>query len=150
MNAAFLKAAYKRNLDLIRRDAAGVGEETAHRRAGTGSSLNWVVGHVLSARGRILEMLGADLSGLDMQTVGRLYRNGTQPDPAHALPLAELLEKLEATQPTLEAAIDRADLSQMVQSPFGTQAAGELLDFLAWHEGYHAGQVAILKRLAEA
>ncbi len=147
MNVTYLKAAYKRNLSLIRRDTAGVSEEAAHQRAGSGSSLNWTLGHVLSSRGRILHMLGADLTDLDAGQVASMYGTKTQPDPAHALSLAELLGKLEATQPALEAALDSADLTKETESPFGSNQ-GELLDFFAWHEGYHAGQVVIFRRLA--
>ncbi|GAA5500985.1 hypothetical protein Dxin01_00713 [Deinococcus xinjiangensis] len=127
-----------------------MGEEASHARAGEGSSLNWVLGHVLSSRGRILHMLGGDLGGLDVPHIRSMYESKTRPDPTHALPTADLLTKLEATQPALASAIDAADLSAEIESPFGKQPLGDLLNFFAWHEGYPAGQTAIFKRLAES
>lgn len=149
MTSKYLTASYKRNLDLINRDSAGVSEEAAHQRARTGSSLNWVLGHVLSSRGRILHMLGGDLGGLNVPEIRSMYESKTHPDPAHALSLADLLAKLNSTQAELVRAIEAADLSKEVESPFGKMPLGELLNFFAWHEGYHAGQVVIFKRLAE-
>ena len=86
MNPAELQATLQRNLDLIKRDTAGISDEDALKRIGQGSSLNWVVGHVLSSRTRIMEFLGVEDSTFKHDDIRVLYGRDTQPDGANELP----------------------------------------------------------------
>ena len=150
MNPAELQATLQRNLDLIKRDTAGISDEDALKRIGQGSSLNWVVGHVLSSRTRIMEFLGVEDSTFKHDDISVLYGRDTQPDGANELPpLGQLLTLLDGTQPVSSDAIGTADLRKVIESPFGTKPIGDLINFLAWHEGYHAGQVILFRRWLE-
>ncbi|MEZ4630685.1 MAG: DinB family protein [Deinococcales bacterium] len=60
--------------------------------------------------------------------------------------LTELLAALEAPQTNLLKILDtmsEAELAKELKS--GTLA--EQLEFMAWHEGYHIGQLGLLRRL---
>lgn len=137
---------YRRNLATFARAAAELPEGAEHERIGGASSLNWVTGHVLGSRLLVLGFLNTRQPGVDAEAVRARYGKDTQPDPDNALPLTELLEHLGATQDTLAAALNATDLTPTVQSPFGEMTLGELVDFFGWHEGYHAGQAAMLRR----
>lgn len=143
-----LSHAFRRNLDLIARHAGGVSEEAAHIRAGDGSSLNWVVGHCLASRTRMLETLETPLHGLDAGQVRACYGVGKTPDARVAWRLTELLRWLDESQTQLAASLPGADFTQMIETPFGTQPLAELLDYFAWHEATHAGQLVVLRRVA--
>lgn len=149
MTATELQSTLKRNLDLIKRDTAGINDTDALKRIGQGSSLNWVVGHILSSRTRIMDFLGVQAGTFDHDEVRALYGRDTRPDEAKDLPLSQLLSLLEGTQQVISDAIAGADLDRVVESPFGTKSIGDLVNFFAWHEGYHAGQVVIFKRWLE-
>ncbi|GBF06513.1 hypothetical protein DAERI_090099 [Deinococcus aerius] len=148
VTALRLSHAFRRNLSLIARHAGDVSEEAALARAGEGSSLNWVVGHCLASRTRLLEGLGALPEGLDASAVRACYGRGTVPDPDAAWLLTDLLRWLEASQGRLETALPTADLSAATESPFGILPLADLLDQFAWHEATHAGQLAVLRRVA--
>ncbi|WP_019585569.1 DinB family protein [Deinococcus apachensis] len=143
-----LSHAFRRNLGLITRHTGDVSEEAALVRAGEGSSLNWVVGHCLASRTRILESLGALPEGLDVSAVRGCYGRGTAPYPDAAWLLTDLLRWLEASQTQLESALSTANLSVPSESPFGALPLADLLDQFAWHEATHAGQLAVLRRVA--
>lgn len=149
MSATELQATLQRNLDLIKRDTAGISDTDALKRIGQGSSLTWVVGHILSSRTRILEFLDVQAGTFDHDNIRALYAKGTTPDGAKDLPLSQLLTLLEGTQQVIHEAIAKADLNVVVESSFGTKSMGELINFFAWHEGYHAGQIVIFKRWLE-
>lgn len=149
MTATELQSALKRNLDLIKRDTAGISDENALKRMGQGSSLNWVVGHILSSRTRIMDFLGVQADGINGEELRALYGRETKPDATKDIPLSQLLTLLDGTQQTISDAIAQADLSKVTESPFGTKPLGDLVNFLAWHEGYHAGQIVVFKRWLE-
>lgn len=140
-----LENTYRRNLSALERAAADLPPGAEHERIGGASSLNWVVGHVLGGRLLVLSFLGTGQPGVDMQDVRGRYGKDTHPDPQSALPLTDLIAHLQATQGTLAEALNAADLSPVVQSPFGTMPLGDLVDFFGWHEGYHAGQSVLLR-----
>lgn len=148
MDSAQLLGTLKRNLDLIKRDTAGISDADALKRIGQGSSLNWVVGHILSSRTRILDVLGVQ-AGFNHEDIRALYGRETKPDAARDLPLSELLRLLDSTQELIGQGLASVDLDKVIESPFGQQTTAGLVNFFAWHEGYHAGQVVIFRRWLE-
>lgn len=145
MNATSLTSTLKRNLGILHREADQISDAQALKQVGQGSSANWVVGHILATRTRLLDMLHTSVDGLDPEKIRALYGTKTHPDASTAMPLSELLRLLDATQAALQPALAEADLTPLVQSPFGEMPLGELINFFAWHEGYHAGQLVILR-----
>ena len=149
-DAAHLTALYRRNLKTVLGSTDRVSDTAAHVRPGGANSLNWVAGHVLSTRLVVLRFLEAELPGIDGAALRALYGKDTHPDAARALPLAELRAGLEASQTALEQALNSADLSVVRDFPMGQQPLGDLVDFFGWHEAYHAGQLALLWRMAQS
>lgn len=145
-DAKRISSTFRRNLDIIGRDTAGLSAEQLNRHMGEGSSLNWVVGHVLSSRLRVLDLLQKTVDGLDAAQVPAAYGRDTHPDADKALRQDELLRLLELSQIEIEEGLISTDLTPVVDSPFGQMPLENLIDFFAWHEGYHAGQVALFRR----
>jgi len=119
-----------------------------------GNCLNWVLGHVVVARNAVLMLAGAtpSLSGEHMQQ----YRRGSQPEgTANFLDLATLRGYLDDSQQQLIpalAGLSQAALNRPVPEPLKrpplTGSVGDALIRLHYHEGYHNGQIGLLRRMA--
>jgi uncharacterized damage-inducible protein DinB len=119
-----------------------------------GNCLNWVVGHVVAARNRILtEVLG--LPSILSAEAAKPYDRGAPAlvDGAAALPLGELMAIFEASQETLREGLKRVSDERLTQpAPFSPgnnpkETVGSLLAGLAFHEAYHVGQAGMLRRM---
>lgn len=101
-----------------------------------GSSINWVLGHIVCYRMRSLELLGQPQPQLaQMKT---LYDFNTLPNSETALPIEELKALYEATQAQL--------LAELHQLDEGVEKEDRLV-FYAYHETMHSGQFAIIRRM---
>jgi uncharacterized damage-inducible protein DinB len=107
---------------------------------GGGNSINWIVGHLLTSRDDIFEMIGIErrCSPDIVKTYSRGTENVTKDN---ALNISELVKMFDASQKPLEEKIAEMDYSAK---------PNELknLTFLAFHEAYHCGQTGILRRVA--
>lgn len=125
----------------------GVGEEEALREPDSGgNSLNWIAGHIVSYRNRILELVG-EPPVWDGETARRY--DGTDDagwSPAAALPIERIRADLERSQELLEAALSRLGPDDL-ERPAGERTTGALLSFLQFHETYHVGQLGLARRL---
>lgn len=114
-----------------------------------GNCFNWVLGHLIQSRSRMLALAGLEplWDGADYQRYAR------ESDPitaaAEALPLDKLLADLAHAQDQLLARIKRMTPADFDAVPEGEErTVGEQLSFLSWHETYHAGQTELLRQLA--
>ena len=119
------------------------------------SSVNWIAGHVLNSRDRLLARLGGKKFLGDEEA--EFYRMGTKPATAGetSVPLERLLEGIKTTgaalieklqslsEQDLEAEIDPKIIPAKLEKP----NLGALLTFLLYHEAYHAGQLGLARRL---
>lgn len=127
-------------------------EESLRQPPGGGNCVNWIVGHLLVHRDRILKALGAEpVCAPDM--VAR-YDRGSPPileDGPAVVRLETMRELLATSHHRVEAALDAADAELLAREvPFraarGTVEA--VTGLLLVHEGYHAGQLGTLRRVA--
>jgi uncharacterized damage-inducible protein DinB len=128
-------------------------EDSVTRPAYGGSTLNWIVGHILVSRNSILKLLGHDPI-LDGESVAP-YERGSGPLPAdgRVRKFEELLALLNRSQEQIMAGIRRlgdsglsGPASEGAIDKSGT--VGQNLAFFQFHEAYHAGQTGILRRVA--
>lgn len=118
-----------------------------------GNPLNWILGHVLNARGELLGALGGAPVLTDEEAAP--YKRGGQPDPVAlvALPLSELASRFHASQEGVVSGIQAMDDDALAApapfSPVGNadETLGTLLAGLIFHESYHLGQIGLLRRL---
>ena len=145
----FSYGAIKRNLDDVTND------ESLVQPPGAGNCLNWVLGHIVAARNTVLKLAGgAPLVGDD---VTAHYRRGSEPlKPGSKAPdLATLRGLLSDMQhqlvPALAALSDEAlaqPVPEAMRRPPLTGSVADALIRLHYHEGYHNGQIGLLRRLA--
>ena len=145
MDASEISRVFEHNLDALERNLEGLsGADFLVRVSEDGSHLNWLIGHVLHARVRLL----CDLGGFahpDEALLETAYGRGSRASNAEAFPTSTLRDALRTNQIALVTTLDEADLTQ--PGP----RSGTLADraaFIAWHETYHVGQSGLLRRLA--
>lgn len=114
------------------------------------NTMNWVLGHVLHGRNRILLQLGQP-PALD-ETLTNRYERDSEPmtDTEEALPLETLLAAIADSQERIVAALKetgKADMAVIYNEKRQT-TVGDWIEFQHWHETYHVGQLEILRQLA--
>jgi uncharacterized damage-inducible protein DinB len=114
-----------------------------------GNSLNWVVGHILVSRDQVHGLLGLGPAWTESLGENGAYRRGSRSFvPASAIPLSRIRGALTQSQELLLGTLGQASPEQLAKPGSETRTVGELLAFLGFHEGYHVGQVGLLRRLS--
>ena len=119
-----------------------------------GNCLNWVLGHIIASRNGALTLAGAAPLVLGEQLA--IYRRGSHPEGTGGfVDLATLRGWLSDTQQQLIpalAVLSEEELNQLVPEPQRrpplTGSIGDALIRLHYHEGYHNGQIGLLRRVA--
>jgi hypothetical protein len=132
---------------------ADVSNEESLREVGPeGKCLNWIVGHIIFARGKLLSLLGCEpdwrkaiMAVYGQQGVGAYKRERAKPLTELQELLGQSLMLLSETLSSREAALsDPCDELPHVNSG-GTVA--DRVGSYCCHEAYHAGQIGIMRRL---
>jgi|ERR1044071_4498102 uncharacterized damage-inducible protein DinB len=144
---------YGMNSFIVLRNTEGIThEESLVRAAETGNHMNWVLGHVIATRCAVLPSLHQEPVWGD-DTL-RIYRRGSgSANDAEYLPFDQLLSAFHTTQERILAGIAMlTDEELAAPAPFspggGPETLGSLLTKSTIHEGYHLGQIGILRRVA--
>ena len=129
-----------RNLEGITHD------ESLRMPSGGGNCLNWVVGHIISARSRLMKQLGvAPVWQIDLAF---FYsgRDEASWSPQKALDLKSLLTDLARSQQELMNALEALQEPMLTTPDEKGRTLADALTFFHFHETYHGGQVALLRR----
>jgi uncharacterized damage-inducible protein DinB len=115
-----------------------------------GSSIHWIVGHLLATRSAALRLLGEPPLWSDAEAAP--FARGSRPaDPQEVpVPFEHLLDDLRRSDDLIRAGLDRV-CDEDLGAPLGQGRAGTVGDQLVkfhYHEGYHAGQIGVLRRVA--
>ena len=155
MNATDLVKMYEFSYGAINRNLDGLShEDSLVVPEPGGNCLNWVLGHILVARGLLLTLTGGT-PVLDEAHAAQ-YRRGSCPDePGMLLDLATLRGLLSDSQqqliPALAVISDEA-LARPMPEPYNRPPlTGSICDAftrLQYHEAYHNGQMGLLRRIA--
>ena len=119
---------------------------------GGGNCVNWVLGHVVSSRAGIARALGAEVY-LPRERA-QVYERGSAALTAASpvLPLEELVALYDRYQADHLARLARADAATFAREvpslfrPEVLEPLGVFLSSLVFHEGYHVGQLGLLRR----
>lgn len=118
-----------------------------------GNCLNWVVGHLITVYNNALQLLGQEAVGAP--DVLARYQRGSLPmeDAAHALQLNELLALWDQVNARVDAGLSTFPAERLDQpapfSPTGSpnETVRTLLSTIMFHQAYHTGQTALLRRV---
>ncbi len=114
-----------------------------------GNSLNWVLGHIVATRGVILVLLGEQPVWTDEQaTTYNRGSKGIREDGAGVMSLDQLVASLKTSQDRLVVGLGGLTSADLAKPFRNDTTVGDRLGFLQFHESYHSGQVALLRRLA--
>ena len=122
----------------------------------SGNCINWVLGHIISARGMQLLLTGAG-APIFSEAEGAVFARGSAALKSgdQGLDLDRLRSALAESQkklvPALQGLSDEAlaaDVPEKFKRPPLTGSLGDALARLCYHEGYHNGQIGLLRRLA--
>jgi hypothetical protein len=121
----------------------------------SGNCINWALGHIISARGMMLLLTGAGTPLFSEAEAAVFARGSAALKPGdQGVDLDRLKSALGESQKKLipalqglsEAAL-AADVPEKLKRPPLTGSVGDALARLCYHEGYHNGQIGILRRL---
>jgi uncharacterized damage-inducible protein DinB len=155
IEARTLLDAANRNYGIIQRQVAGLShEDSLLQLPFRGNCLNWVVGHIMQSRNKMLKIVGAATVWTDEQ-IARYDREALPVvNGDDAMQFEQILTDFKQTH---ERFVEK--LSSMAQDDLLLPAPevikgipdwsiSEFLNFLLWHETYHVGQTEILRQLA--
>lgn len=113
-----------------------------HRmRGGEGSSIRFLVGHLLASRIAVLKLLGQEAEA-DRMAAG-------SPAGSEEPSLAEQRERWDEVAETLSAALGRLGdedaLAPQEGLPVADRTVRGALMFRSWHESYHVGQIGMIR-----
>jgi uncharacterized damage-inducible protein DinB len=154
-----------KEVDILKRQHQGVNRTLKINTAGItheesliqpkpgGNCINWVLGHLLSIYNQALPHLGQQ-PVLDAAIIER-YKRGSDPitEAAGATRFEELLTAWDETVKRIDAALSGLSAERLAQpAPAGAVAEPgdtmrDTLSVLLFHQGYHAGQTGVLRRL---
>src|SRR5689334_9187277 len=139
---------------VVRRNVEGIShEESLLQPEPAANCLNWVVGHLVWAYAGALPLVRQS-SALDQQRLTQYARGGPPlTDPAHAVKFDELLAAWDEASRRMDAGLADFPTETLGQpapgSPTGNprETIGSLLATIMFHQAYHTGQTAVLRRL---
>jgi len=148
MSAKTLSRMYGINHQALHVNVKGVTNEEAWIQPRPyGNCMNWVVGHIVASRNGILAALGEE--PIWPKEEAKTYARHSAPITAsgEGKPLDLMLGDFDRAQAQINAALARATDADLAK-PFGDgDTVGGWLHFLQFHEAYHIGQVALLRRI---
>jgi len=125
-------------------------EDSIRQPTPAGNCANWIVGHVTAVQNEVMKLLGEALAW-DSEALERTAKPITT--EAEAIDWDAMLEALLGAEERCLAAIEGLPPEKLDEAGYpnplgGELTYGELLNFLAFHQCYHAGQVGMARRLA--
>lgn len=134
-------SALERNLD-------GFTEaEALQRPEPAGNCANWLVGHLLAYRDRTHQLLELPPAWPEAFGDPGKYKRGGDGVLDAPRTLDELLAAFRASQELVIPALEAVSAARLGEPASNSQSVAGQLGFLAFHEGYHAGQAGLLRRL---
>ncbi len=123
-------------------------DDAGHRlRGGEGSSVSFIMGHLLSSRYGLLKMLGA---GDEHPYAEQFGRNAESRDVSDYPDISEFNQAWSALSDSFHAALGGVTDEQLLAPapegfPIEDQTMRGAITFLCWHESYHVGQIGVLR-----
>lgn len=138
------------NAHLVRQAVEGLSREEVLRRPGAGSNpFLWVLGHLVVTRVGALEMLGG---GRVDAPWGAAFRRGATPPADDACPdVGEIMATFAEVSTRLQSRLDALGEAELQAPsprafPVPDKTMRGAIAFLSFHETYHVGQLAYLRR----
>jgi len=150
--AAALKAQFDLQTRLFNNIFEGINdEETNTRNNDHVNHMKWIAGHILNTR---VDGLTRMTGGQPDTSYGTLFGRGVALDPAATYPsIDDMMSRWNSVAPAISEGLihipeEVLDSKAPAGAPIADDTMRGLLAFLVSHEGYHIGQLSILRKLA--
>jgi len=139
---------------VVRRNVEGItNEESLLQPEPAANCLNWVVGHLVWAYAGALPLV-RQTPMLDQNRLSQYARGGPPlTDPSRAVNFAELLAAWDEASRRMDSGLADFPTETLGQAAPGSptnnpnETIGSLLATIMFHQAYHTGQTAVLRRL---
>ena len=152
-DAEILAAVFPRNQWVINEQTKGLNHaDSLLQPKMRGNCLNYVLGHILVHREKIMKML--DLEPLMSEEQFQRYNYGADPvleDSPDLIHLEDMLTMLDRSSEILVdtiKALAPGELEKEIKLGESTATLGQRIEFYAWHDTYHVGQTEYLRQLS--
>jgi len=141
-------AAFRFNANLLDKSFEGLSAEDWSAHPDQSNCLLWVAGHIVWARSRVLAILGTPWSRPWLSN----FERGSNAADAAKYPAPEEIETAwQEVKGALNAALEAASPEALAgpgpeKVPSFDGMLSGTVGFMAWHEGYHVGQAAMLRK----
>ena len=148
VNGSYLVQLYEFSYGALFRNLEGITHEESliEPRPG-GNCVNWVLGHIVATRNRMLPLIGAPpvwKPELAFMYSGRDEAGWTCDS---ALTLESIETDLARSQQDLVNALEAMPTEKLNAVGGEGRTLGDALGFFHFHESYHGGQIALLRRI---
>ncbi len=141
---------YKFDTTMVKKALEDVKEADLHKRLNnSGTSLHWIFGHVVASRDYVGKMIGA---GIDWKH-SQLFGGGAEPikEASAYPPVEEIRKALDKVSRKLMKRLGELkdkDIDKKLKDkwPQGDDTHLGAISFMAYHEGWHIGQMSVLRK----
>jgi hypothetical protein len=139
---------YKINNVMVERTLEGLSEDELWQRPAGGNPIAWLIGHLAETRGSLMSRIGAPWH----PGWGAKFSRGSMVGDRSAYPSpAEITAAWKATPRLMRdvfAQLTEARLGEPPSGPAfpGVNTISDQIAFLAFHEAYHVGQMAYVRK----
>ncbi len=139
---------YDFNTRIVAASLGDLSNDDAGRRwrEGEGSSISFLLGHLLSSRVGMLKRFGET----EDNPYAELFGGSAEPQDVDAYPtITELANGWDEVAARLSSTLAGLSEDQILASaegfPVSDQTARGALMFMSWHESYHVGQIGLIR-----
>lgn len=154
MDTATLKYQFTVCAYVLRRTVKDVShEESLKHPKPAGNCANWVLGHIVDTRNRVMVLFGKQPVYPNEKFAGYIQNSASLSDSSKAVPFEEMLEAYDRLQNEIIEGLSQTSNDALKQkAPFSPlddpdETVGSLLAGIAFHESYHIGQLGLLRRI---
>ena len=136
------------NYEALFRNLEGIThEESLVQPLPAGNTINWILGHILATRNRLHQLLG--LAQAWSPELAQRYTglDGAGWTPSAAVDLRTIAAELARSQQQVMAAFDDMSSQMLTRRANDGRTLAEVLGFFHFHEAYHTGQIALVRRI---
>ena len=146
----YMAQAFAGNLNILDRQLDGLDHrDSLLQPPFRGNCLNWVLGHILNARGRMMDRLLGLPPAVPFEETA-IYETGSEAitaDNEAVIDLNRLIDLLHTTQERINERLSSLDEGEYnAEDEDGRSLAQKLMGFY-FHETYHVGQTELLRQL---
>lgn len=143
-----LSRLFEMNYEALFRNLEGIThEDSLVHPMPAGNTINWILGHILATRNRLHPLIGLEEAWAPPMAQRYTGLDGAGWTPAVAVDLRSIESALARSQQQVMAAFDDMSSKALATRANDGRTLAEVLGFFQFHEAYHTGQIALVRRI---